>query len=117
MISFLRSPAPAPKPAPAPPVPFLPPLARRLRAGMMGIVCRYAVFIEGAGPEETFGFNGSAYNCSPCYEPPKDSTSAGQRFWGIAQLNVRFRGLGAGGWGRGGWEPPGFGCAGLCIES
>ncbi|KXZ48227.1 hypothetical protein GPECTOR_29g131 [Gonium pectorale] len=59
----------------------------RLRAGMMGIVTRYAVFIDGAGPDETFGATGTAFNCSPCYVQPTP-TSAGSRFWGFAQLNV-----------------------------
>ncbi|GLC69909.1 hypothetical protein PLESTF_000894800 [Pleodorina starrii] len=63
----------------------------RLRAGMMGIVTRYAVFVPG-GPNETFGFSGgSAHNCSQCYEPPapgSDPGAVGMRFWGFAQLNV-----------------------------
>ncbi|EFJ41790.1 hypothetical protein VOLCADRAFT_98166, partial [Volvox carteri f. nagariensis] len=73
-------------------------VAPSLRAGMMGIVTRYAVFISGAGPDETFGFNGSAYNCTPCYQPPSqsgtgssidnNSAAVGKRFWGFAQLNV-----------------------------
>ncbi|PNH09964.1 Atrial natriuretic peptide receptor 2, partial [Tetrabaena socialis] len=42
----------------------------------------------GAGPEETFGANGSAFNCSPCFEPATSSTPS-SRFWGFAQLNVR----------------------------
>ncbi|GFR45757.1 hypothetical protein Agub_g7172 [Astrephomene gubernaculifera] len=59
----------------------------RLRAGMMGIVTRYAVFIDGAGPNETFGFPGSAYDCAPCYEEAT-ATTPSSRFWGFAQLNV-----------------------------
>ncbi|PNH09963.1 Atrial natriuretic peptide receptor 2 [Tetrabaena socialis] len=59
----------------------------RLRAGMMGIVTRHAIFIDGAGPEETFGASGSAFNCSPCFEPAT-SSSPSRRFWGFVQINI-----------------------------
>ncbi|KAG2441193.1 hypothetical protein HYH02_010037 [Chlamydomonas schloesseri] len=59
----------------------------RLRAGMMGIVTRHAVFVDGGGPNETWGYNGSAYNCTPCWLPGNQTTPS-RRFWGFAQLNV-----------------------------
>ncbi|KAG2423907.1 hypothetical protein HXX76_014960 [Chlamydomonas incerta] len=59
----------------------------RLRAGMMGIVTRHAVFVDGGGPNETWGYNISAWNCTACWLPG-NQTKPSRRFWGFAQLNV-----------------------------
>ncbi|KAG2492733.1 hypothetical protein HYH03_008899 [Edaphochlamys debaryana] len=59
-----------------------------LRAGMMGIVTRYPVFIDGAGPDEMFGLPGPKYwDCPPCFVPATPSKPSKQ-FWGFSQLNV-----------------------------
>jgi class 3 adenylate cyclase len=60
----------------------------QLRAGPIGVVVRYALWLDGAGPGETWGAPGSsAYDCEVCHTPANASVPS-STFWGFVQLNV-----------------------------
>jgi hypothetical protein len=58
-----------------------------LRAGPVGVVARYPVWIDGVGPNETWGAPGLAYNCDVCYVPPT-ALIPSSSFWGFVQVNI-----------------------------
>lgn len=60
---------------------------QQLRAGPIGVVVRYSLWIDGAGPGETWGApGGAAHECgAACHV---NSSARPSSFWGFVQLNL-----------------------------
>jgi class 3 adenylate cyclase/sensor domain CHASE-containing protein len=55
----------------------------RLRAGMIGLVSRFSVWVSNANANDTFGSPSNPHDCDVCYDGEKR-----ERFWGFAQMNI-----------------------------
>jgi class 3 adenylate cyclase len=53
----------------------------RLRAGLIGLVARFPVWINNVSNLTTFGSSGILYNCDICYVD-------NSKFWGFVQMNI-----------------------------
>ncbi|KAG2484907.1 hypothetical protein HYH03_016293 [Edaphochlamys debaryana] len=53
--------------------------------GFMGAPARFPIFVPNSAPNETFGLNFTAPNCSACYDPVTRS-----KFWGFATVLIQW---------------------------